>query len=93
MKVKKSANALLAVQRKAALRIKSAYRTVSIELAVMERSRTRHLKQACTLQLAGTTNIKEETTILWQERWPPKHLRKVDGKTYTRHREMGQQIH
>lgn len=80
LKVKQRAKSLLAVQRQSALRISSAYRTVSedailiiasmipIDIHAQERRKIWKLK----LSEAGPSEIeaaKEETLALWQARW------------------------
>lgn len=81
MKVKKRANALLAVQRTAALRITSAYRTVSgaavlliagmipIDLSILERRKMWMSKQQNEEEQIDESATRQETIQSWQHRW------------------------
>lgn len=81
MRCKKRANALLAVQRASALRITSAYRTVSdaavfviagiipVDLKILERMNIWRKKQANTLDEGDEDEIRQGTLQAWQTRW------------------------
>lgn len=81
MNVRKRANALLAVQRSAALRVTSAYRTVSgsavlviagmipIDLQILERRRLWTTRQINNVETEIEERTRYETLQRWQERW------------------------
>lgn len=78
---KKRSNALLAVQRASALRITSAYRTVSaaavlviagtipIDLKIQEKMKIWKKKKANTLEEGDEEEIRQGTLQAWQTRW------------------------
>lgn len=80
LKTKKRARKILAIQRTAALRVTSAYRTVSaqaalviagmipIDLQAMERQQIFEAKQH-TAQPGQTATLRQETVEKWQTRW------------------------